>query len=186
MNSDPVIRVVIAGAVAPPGSSSRPCPGNPAVRILAIVVAVVIVFACLLSLRKDHRSETLAALVAVPILAVGLRHSAVVFFEAMDATIAPGVGDAGFAGPRLDSSGNELRNSDELMRAAFDHADKIVTNGSATVLRMSIRENSVSLGVFDPSNGDDVSSNYSPASGTTRIAAVLPIVGPLRAHRWPG
>ncbi len=162
MNSDPVIRVVIAGVVGAAGIIVAAVSGSPAIRILAVVVAVVVVFACLLSLRKDHRSETLAALAAVPILAIGLGIPAVVFFEAMDATIAPGVGDAGFTpGPRLDSSGNELRNADELMRAAFDHADKIVTNGSATVLRMSIRENSVSLGVFDPSNGDDVSSNYS-------------------------
>lgn len=162
MDSDPVIRVVIAGVAGAVGITVASVSGSPVVRILAVSAAVVVVFACLLSLRKDHRSETLAALAAVPILAIGLGIPAAVFAGAMDSTVSPGVGDPGFTpGPRLDSSGNVLRNPDELMRAAFDQADKLVPNGAASVLRMSIRENSVSLGVFDPSNGDDVSSSYS-------------------------
>ena len=74
------------------------------------------------------------------------------------------------------------------MRAVSDHADKIVTNGSATVLRMSIREkNSVLLGVFDPSNGDDV--NRRTTSGKWYEDANRRRASDrrtLRVHRWPG
>ncbi len=168
MGSEPIGRVVLAGVVGAAGLVVAAVSSNPVLRVLAIVVAVVVVALCVLSLRSTHPRQAVLPLFVVPLLAVVAGVATISVGNALREPVAPGVGDPGFS-PRAAGTGGVAdriaANPDAALHAALDRADGLVPNGSATVLNIGIDGERVSVAAFDPSTGDEVSSSYSPSNG---------------------
>ncbi|GED97117.1 hypothetical protein [Gordonia crocea] len=168
-SSDPYLRVILAGFAGAIGLTVAAVSTNTAVRIIAIVAAFLVVAALVWSLRKTHPREAriTVAVVAALSLAVGIGVAVVV--GASDNPVAPRVGDPGFVPNAAKTADDRIAaNPNARLAAALERADRLVPRGSATVLRVGIDGDRISLDVFDPRNGDSVSTSFSESSGWSR------------------
>ncbi|GAB08784.1 hypothetical protein GOARA_021_00210 [Gordonia araii NBRC 100433] len=170
MDSDPIPRVVIAVVVGALGLVVAALSSNVVLRLVAIAIAALTVLVCLGSLRRRHRREAIWTLVLVPVLALLVGIPTVVVAGAINGSAEPRVGDPGFtprtkAAPRAAPTTERVpANLNAALRDAPDRADRLVPNGSATVLRVNLRDTWISVDVFDPRTGEEVSSSRSTGS----------------------
>lgn len=160
MGSAPILRVVLAGTAAAIGLPAAAVASNATVRVLAVVAAALIVFACVMSLRAAHPRQAVATLIVVPVTALLVGIPSVVIAGAQRTPVAPGVGDPGFTPDAQTGSGRQQisANPNAQVRDALDRADRLVANGSATVLNINARPDWLSVAVLDTRTGEAITA----------------------------
>lgn len=157
--TNPTLRLILAGLSAICGVLLASVADNAGWRVLGVLLAIAVPTALVASLRRNHSVAAMIGMITISTLvfAVGIPFAGIFHYQPTTAASGP-------AGSHSHSGGFEAglpSDPQQLFEIALEHADTLVPGGSSSVLQVSLRDDTVQLRVYDPSNGNAVYSHYS-------------------------